>query len=314
MKTLIQAAVAVALALSGPHVSDAGADGPYETAVMSSSPAAYWRFEETNGLVLNRADTPAPAGTVSGSHQRNQPSASSSLGSCIEFSGGGVRVPFSTWTQPGTNFSVELWAKAVTVTAPAHLAGSSRDLSSGSFKFVVYGGPVTRYSIGAGRQGTTASNGADAGLSATTADYLRQWHHYVYVHDGSSGVASFYVDGELIDTSPFSMANFATNTSDFMIALHDVPGFPYPFRGMIDEVAFYQRALGANEVRQHFCASGTCCVGDLNQDSAVDGADLGILLFAWGPVTASPAADLNADGQVDGADLGVVLSHWGACP
>jgi len=63
-----------------------------------------------------------------------------------------------------------------------------------------------------------------------------------------------------------------------------------------------------------FPTSPACCTGNLNGDAAVDGADLGILLFAWGPVTASPAADLNADGQVDGADLGVVLSHWGACP
>ena len=55
-------------------------------------------------------------------------------------------------------------------------------------------------------------------------------------------------------------------------------------------------------------------VGDLNGDGVVDGADLGLMLANWGPVTSdagSRAADLNGDGMVDGADLGVLLSRWG---
>ncbi len=48
--------------------------------------------------------------------------------------------------------------------------------------------------------------------------------------------------------------------------------------------------------------------GDLNQDGRVDGADLGILLAAWGT---GGAADLNQDGTVNGADLGILLANWG---
>jgi len=58
--------------------------------------------------------------------------------------------------------------------------------------------------------------------------------------------------------------------------------------------------------------SGTPCVGDLNGDGFVNGADLGILLEAWG--SSDPAADLNGDGIVNGADLGILLEVWGACP
>ncbi len=47
---------------------------------------------------------------------------------------------------------------------------------------------------------------------------------------------------------------------------------------------------------------------DLNGDGIVDGADLGLLLSAWG--TAGPEADLDGSGVVDGADLGLVLSAW----
>jgi hypothetical protein len=44
----------------------------------------------------------------------------------------------------------------------------------------------------------------------------------------------------------------------------------------------------------------------------VNGADLGMLLGAWG--TASELADVNADGDVNGADLGLMLGSWGECP
>jgi hypothetical protein len=52
--------------------------------------------------------------------------------------------------------------------------------------------------------------------------------------------------------------------------------------------------------------------GDLNGDGIVNGADLGILLLAWGPCPprAQCPADLNGDDAVDGADLGALLLAW----
>lgn len=60
-------------------------------------------------------------------------------------------------------------------------------------------------------------------------------------------------------------------------------------------------------------ARAQSCPEDLGGDGVVDGADLGVLLGAWGPCDGC-GADLNADGIVDGADLGIVLSGWGECP
>jgi len=54
------------------------------------------------------------------------------------------------------------------------------------------------------------------------------------------------------------------------------------------------------------------CSADLNGDNAVNGADLGILLSAWGQ--SEVPADLNGDGDVNGADLGALLAAWGNCP
>ena len=54
-------------------------------------------------------------------------------------------------------------------------------------------------------------------------------------------------------------------------------------------------------------------VADLNGDLKVDGADLGLLLGGWGPVTneARRLYDLNQDGMINGADLGLFLGGWG---
>jgi hypothetical protein len=59
------------------------------------------------------------------------------------------------------------------------------------------------------------------------------------------------------------------------------------------------------------------CPADLNRDGVVNGADLGILLGAWGSCpggTPGCTGDINNDGVVNGADLGILLGAWGTCP
>lgn len=58
-------------------------------------------------------------------------------------------------------------------------------------------------------------------------------------------------------------------------------------------------------------AMAESCVGDLNGDREVTGADLGILLGQWGQ---AGSGDLDGNGFVGGADLGLMLGAWGYCP
>lgn len=53
---------------------------------------------------------------------------------------------------------------------------------------------------------------------------------------------------------------------------------------------------------------GCVATADINGDGAVDGADMGLLLAAWG--TSPCEADLDGDDIVGGADLGLLLSAW----
>ncbi len=62
------------------------------------------------------------------------------------------------------------------------------------------------------------------------------------------------------------------------------------------------------------CISGQqpLCIGDLDHNGSVDGADLGLLLAAWGS-SGRGGEDLDGSGVVNGGDLGLLLSTWGGC-
>jgi hypothetical protein len=57
------------------------------------------------------------------------------------------------------------------------------------------------------------------------------------------------------------------------------------------------------------CPSDATCPPDLNGDGAVDTADLGLLITAFG--TSEECSDINGDGVVDTADLGILISAFG---
>jgi len=79
-----------------------------------------------------------------------------------------------------------------------------------------------------------------------------------------------------------------------------------------DPQALVEAALDLVEIRVVGCPTAPSIPGDLNGDGVVDGADLGILLSAWGACDDCEEcpADLTGDCTVDGSDLGVLLENW----
>lgn len=78
--------------------------------------------------------------------------------------------------------------------------------------------------------------------------------------------------------------------------------------------SYVTQAACENELGAFFpgqeCASDPCgCVGDLNGDLVINGADLTILLGFWN----IPGADLDGDGNTSGSDLTILLGAWGPC-
>lgn len=58
-------------------------------------------------------------------------------------------------------------------------------------------------------------------------------------------------------------------------------------------------------------AAAAPVVGDVDDDLAVDGSDLAMVLASWG--SDACGADVDASGMVDAADLAVILAAWGTC-
>ena len=76
-------------------------------------------------------------------------------------------------------------------------------------------------------------------------------------------------------------------------------------------------AFGASLVASAPAQADCCaCLGDIDKNGFVDGADLGLLLGAWdgpGNPVNEFCEDVNFDGIVDGADLGLLLGAWDTC-
>ncbi len=87
-------------------------------------------------------------------------------------------------------------------------------------------------------------------------------------------------------------------------------------------IEFFENGGGAGEIARiqgpglpkqvipaaFWSRGGTLVTPDLNGDGSVNGADLAILLGAWGGT--DPAADLDGDGIVGATDLAILLGSW----
>lgn len=77
-----------------------------------------------------------------------------------------------------------------------------------------------------------------------------------------------------------------------------------------------QIAFGdASDVNNNGVPDSCECVGDLNGDGMIDGADLGLLIWQWrsGAGTGS-SGDLDGSGSLDEEDVKILLDSWGPCP
>lgn len=129
-----------------------------------------------------------------------------------------------------------------------------------------------------------------------------------HIHTGADGVAGpvFVNLGVATSGGPGTLIGSVSGLTNATIAaiLADPAGH---------YLNIHNAEFPAGAIREQLVApKAPKCIGDLNHDMIVDGADLGDLLSMWG--TADKHADLTGDGVVDGADLGELLANWGECP
>lgn len=83
-------------------------------------------------------------------------------------------------------------------------------------------------------------------------------------------------------------------------------GEPLPAIGAVD---LYANGASPVHYDDLSLVPANLCLGDLDGDGFVNGADIAMILGNWG----GPDGDLSGDGTTDGADIAILLGSWGAC-
>jgi hypothetical protein len=77
-------------------------------------------------------------------------------------------------------------------------------------------------------------------------------HHVVATYDSFSGEKTIYIDGQRAFSTKFPSGTLIVSGGTAPVMIGNLPAGIEPFRGLIDEVAFYDFALSAAEVAEHF--------------------------------------------------------------
>ena len=76
-------------------------------------------------------------------------------------------------------------------------------------------------------------------------------HHVVATYDSSSGLKAIYIDGTLRFSTNLGGGSMITSGGGATASIGNKPAAE-PFTGIIDEMAFYNAALSASEIANHF--------------------------------------------------------------
>jgi uncharacterized protein (TIGR03437 family) len=220
------------------------------TCISSPSGLVSWWPAEGNANDIRNSNNGRPEGGVG--------YAVGQVGQAFSFDGTGhVRVANNANLNVQT-LTIEAWIRTGGTTDAA-LAGfivakSGVDGLSG-YDFAI-GRPsqngVLRFTLNGG------AGGAD--LLGTTSVTNNAFHHVATTYDGTT--MKIYVDGNLDAQKAVSLTINYPPDRPLMIGKREYSLVPGPFQGLIDEVAFYNRALSASEIQSIFNAGrfGKCSV------------------------------------------------------
>lgn len=169
---------------------------------------------------------------------------------------------------PAASFSIELWVKTTSTTAPTLIqkyqcAGSCPAGSYAYFTMRIVTGGNPSFSF---RSDATQTDSILTDTTHTVAD--GNWHHLVGVRDSTAAMAYLYVDGALggslsVPTANTgAMTNTDSETDAVTLGAGTVGGtqnIADPLAGALDEVAFYKTALTATQIAHIYAApEGEC--------------------------------------------------------
>jgi hypothetical protein len=225
---------------------------------------------------------------------------------------------WSVWNSP--TMTLPGWQLATpnpTVSGGQQVApGSAPD---GAFAWVTYNGPPTSisastYDLDLGPTVLTSPaiplGGSDATISyrrwfyCSTASNPKTRDSLLVLLSGDNG-KTWLVAEEVFDSAS-AWVEASLTVSDFM-----EPPASIIIRFSADDSpnnSLTEAGIDLVRIERLVCGE-VARPGDINGDGRVDGADLALLLTAWG--ARGGPADLDGSGVVDGSDLGILLTNWG---
>ncbi len=243
----------------------AAAGSQYKTAVLNSTPEAYWPLNDASGSSTFVDDSGnGYTGTVgSGVSLGNSPGPiiSSSNNLYPVASGTG---PLSTSSAPQSNavaWTDEIWFKT-TSTSNAVLLSDRGEASGGgglSLSLEIGGSPISAQagSVGFG----VDSNNIWVGVQTNSTYNDGSWHYAVGVWSAPSGTAistsqfSIYIDGSAVATSAHSTGSATSPLSGLggeTIGSQDGSPYQLPFSGDLARAAIYGSSLSASRILTHY--------------------------------------------------------------
>jgi len=102
---------------------------------------------------------------------------------------------------------------------------------------------------------TLGNNNVDGGARSDGGIPVRQWHHVAITFSG--GTTKFYIDGALDSEKDFGASSFNTTSDGIKIGDREYTGDETDdFKGEMDEVRLYDRALTEEEVQELYDGGG----------------------------------------------------------
>ena len=250
------------------------ATNPYPEAVIADTPIGYWRLNEPdNGR--NNGNPGAVCNDYIGGHDGvytnvelggpsyspttdpNETSAGFGLFATANSYAGNIEgINFAAPSGTDVNFSIECWADpSTTPGAAASLVTQGEYAVDDMFSLSFSSSSPYYYRFYAREVGKSP---------ATVTSTLHpdgNWHHLVAVCNESTGLEQLYVDGVLNNSTAISTNAGLAQAANLSVIIgagtDNNTSYDKQSKGQVSDVAIYNYALTAAQVKAHFNASGT---------------------------------------------------------
>jgi hypothetical protein len=238
----------------GAAAGEGGGSTLYAALVLDGGPLAYWRMGARTGAIIPDETAHQNALVLKGGGYVLGVEGAVTGDTAIRFDGKNSYA-LATDSSPfqfanGKDFTLECWSlrDAIDGGAPYRHLITQEDFSSPSVRNSGYSlyeipdpAPRIQFELAVPPDGGGATAGSAAPLDG-------KWTHYAVVFDGAATKMSLFVNGSIVESRT---ATSLLQPRASRLAVGARGDGVYPFAGIIDEVAIYDRALTEGELMRH---------------------------------------------------------------